>query len=221
MALQLAPEEPEAGPWRAKPITVVIDSLTRPGRSRNTGDRTVVLAVGGRSSSGKTTLAARLQAAVAGSAVVHTDDLAWWHSRFGWADLLVDGILMPVHRGEPVAFQPPRWAEHGRRGSIDVPASCPLLIVEGVGAGRREAAHLVDALIWVQSDQREAARRSLARVGQPGGPRTVQDLREWMAEEEPFLADQRPWERADLVVAGTPPIPFDPLTELVAGHRAI
>ena len=184
MALQLAPEEPEAGPWRAKPITVVIDSLTRPGRSRNTGDRTVVLAVDGRSSSGKTTLAARLQAAVAGSAVVHTDDLAWWHSRFGWADLLVDGILMPVHRGEPVAFQPPRWAEHGRRGSIDVPASCPLLIVEGVGAGRREAAHLVDALIWVQSDQ-------------------------------------RPWERADLVVAGTPPIPFDPLTELVAGHRAI
>jgi len=221
VALQLAPEEPEAEPWRAKPITVVIDSLTRPGRSRNTGDRTVVLAVDGRSSSGKTTLAARLQAAVAGSAVVHTDDLAWWHSRFGWADLLVDGILMPVHRGEPVAFQPPRWAEHGRRGSIDVPASCPLLIVEGVGAGRREAAHLVDALIWVQSDQREAARRSLARVGQPGGPRTVQDLREWMAEEEPFLAYQRPWERADLVVAGTPPIPFDPLTELVAGHRAI
>ena len=221
MALQLAPEEPEAGPWRAKPITVVIDSLTRPGRSRNTGDRTVVLAVDGRSSSGKTTLAARLQAAVAGSAVVHTDDLAWWHSRFGWADLLVDGILMPVHRGEPVAFQPPRWAEHGRRGSIDVPASCPLLIVEGVGAGRREAAHLVDALIWVQSDQREAARRSLARVGQPGGPRTVQDLREWMAEEEPFLAYQRPWERADLVVAGTPPIPFDPLTELVAGHQTL
>ena len=221
MALQLAPEEPEAGPWRAKPITVVIDSLTRPGRSRNTGDRTVVLAVDGRSSSGKTTLATRMQSTVAESAVVHTDDIAWWHSRFGWADLLVDGILMPVHRGEPVAFQPPRWAEHGRRGSIDVPASCPLLIVEGVGAGRREAAHLVDALIWVQSDQREAARRSLARVGQPGGPRTVQDLREWMAEEEPFLAYQRPWERADLVVAGTPPIPFDPLTELVAGHRAI
>ena len=219
MALQLAPEEPEAGPWRAKRTTAVIDTLTRLGRDRHTGARTVVLAVDGRSSSGKTTLAARVQAAVARSAVVHTDDLAWWHSRFGWADLLVDGILMPVHRGEPVAFQPPRWAEHGREGSVDVPASCPLLVIEGVGAGRREAAHLVDALIWVQSDQREAARRSLARVGQPGGPRTIQDLREWMAEEEPFLADQRPWERADLVVAGTPPIPFDPLTELVAGHQ--
>jgi len=156
-----------------------------------------------------------MQGAVAGSAVVHTDDIAWCHSRFGWADLLIDGILMPADRGGQVSFRPPRWAEHGRGGSIDVPPGCPLLIIEGVGAGRREAAPLVDVLIWMQSDQREAERRSLARVGQPDGPRTARDLREWMAEEEPFLADQKPWERADLVAAGTPQISFDPLTELV------
>jgi hypothetical protein len=220
VAQQLVSEEPEAGPWRAKRLAVVIKSLSRLGTAEHTGDRSVVLAVDGRSSSGKTTLAARVQAAVAGSVIVHTDDLAWWHSRFGWADLLIDGILMPVHRGQPVSFQPPRWAEHGREGSIDVPASCPLLIIEGVGAGRCDAAYLVDALIWVQSDQAEAERRSLARVGQPGGPRTVRDLREWMAEEEPFLAKQRPWERADLVVAGIPQIPFDPLTELVVAQQA-
>jgi len=215
VALQLAPEEPEARPWRAELLTVVVEGLARPGTGRHPGDRSRVLAVDGRSSSGKTTLAARIQAAVAGSATVHTDDIAWWHSRFGWTDLLIDGILMPVHRGEPVTFRPPSWAQHGRGGSIDVPASCPLLIVEGVGAGRREATYLVDALIWVQSDEREAERRSLARVGQPGGSRTVRDLRGWMGEEGPFLADQRPWERADLIVAGTPQIPFDPLTELV------
>jgi len=67
----------------------------------------------------------------------------------------------------------------------------------------------------VQSDQSEARRRSLARVGQPGGPATVDDLRAWMAEEDPFLADQRPWERADLIAAGTPQIPFDVATVLV------
>lgn len=195
-----------------------METLTQLGSARTEGDRCAVLAVDGRSSSGKTTLAARLQGTAAGAAVVHTDDIAWWHSRFGWADLLIDGILVPVHRGEQVSFRPPRWAEHGRGGSIDVPASCPLLIIEGVGAGRRETAHLVDALIWLQSDQRAAERRSLARVGQPGGPRTVRDLREWMAEEEPFLADQKPWERAELIVAGTPQIHFDPLTELVVAQ---
>jgi hypothetical protein len=36
-----------------------------------------------------------------------------------------------------------------------------------------------------------------------------------MAEEIPFVAGQRPWERADLTVCGTPQISFDPATELV------
>ena len=215
MPLQLASEEPEGGPWRAKPLAVVIDALVQLGAVRTTGGRGVVLAVDGRSSSGKTTLAARLQDAAAGSAVVHTDDIAWWHSRFGWADLLIDGVLVPFHGGESVSFRPPRWAEHGRHGAIQVPAQCPMLIVEGVGAGRSEVLHLIDALVWVQADQQEAERRSLARVGQSGGPRTVRDHREWMAEEEPFLAGQRPWERADILVAGTPQILFDPASELV------
>ena len=58
-------------------------------------------------------------------------------------------------------------------------------------------------------------RRNLARVGQPDGLPTEQDHREWMAEENPFQASQRPWERADLILCGTPQIPFDRATELV------
>ena len=216
MVLHLASEEPEGGPWRAEPLAAVVEALTQFGPGRTTGGRGVALAVDGRSSSGKTALAARLHDAVAGSAVVHTDDIAWWHSRFGWADLLINGVLVPFHRGEPVGFRPPRWADHGRQGSIEVPARCPVLIIEGVGAGRSEVSHLIDTLVWVQANQQEAERRSLARVGQPGGPRTVGDYREWMAEEEPFLTRQRPWERADMLVAGTPQIPFDPASELVA-----
>jgi len=215
MVLQLASEEPEGGPWRAELRTVVIEALLRLSAGRTAGGRGVVLAVDGRSSSGKTTLTAQLQDAVAGSAVVHTDDIAWWHSRFGWADLLIDGVLMPFHRGESVSFRPPRWAERGRQGSIEVAARCPVVLIEGVGAGRSEVSDLIDALLWVQADEREAERRSRARVGQPGGPRTVGDHREWMAEEEPFLAGERPWERADMLVAGTPEIPFDRATELV------
>ena len=91
MALQLDSEEPEGGPWRARPLTVVVEAMLRHGGGRAAGRQRqgVVLAVDGRSSGGKTTLAARLQDAIVGSAVVHTDDIAWWHSRFGWADLLI------------------------------------------------------------------------------------------------------------------------------------
>jgi len=154
MALQLAPEEPEAGPWRVELLSTVVNAVTRRRPDQGSSGRPAVLAVDGRSNSGKTTLAARISELVPGSAVIHTDDIAWEHSRFGWADLLVDGILVPLHHGRAVSYRPPRWDEHGREGSIEVPAGCPLLIIEGDGAGRREVAHLIDTLIWVQADER-------------------------------------------------------------------
>jgi hypothetical protein len=172
---------------------------------------------------GKTTLAARISELVPGSVVIHTDDIAWAHSRFGWADLLIDGILIPVHQGQAVSYRPPRWDEHGREGSIEVPVGCPLLIIEGDGAGRREVTHLIDTVIWMQADERETGRRTAERAAK----RPAADLANrpvdgapfdeegWMAEEIPFNAAQRTWERADIIVCGTPEIPYDPGTEIV------
>jgi hypothetical protein len=116
MTLQLAPDEPEAGPWRAEPLTAAAATVMQPGHGKGAGRRPFVLAVDGRSSSGKTTLAGRLRDVMAGSAVVHTDDIAWWHSRFGWADLLIDGVLLPARAGQPVTFRPPQWDQRQRRG---------------------------------------------------------------------------------------------------------
>jgi hypothetical protein len=223
MALHLAPEEPEAGPWRVKLLSTVVKAVTRRGPDRSSSGRPAVLAVDGRSNSGKTALAARIREMVPGSVVIHTDDIAWEHSRFGWADLLIDGILVPVHHSQAVSYRPPRWDEHRREGSIKVPVGCPLLIIEGDGAGRREVAHLIDALIWVQADEREAGRRAAARAAN----RPAADLANravdgalfdedgWMAEEIPFNAAQRAWERADIIVCGTPEVPCDPSTEIV------
>ena len=214
MALQLPAGEPEAGPWRAELLSTIIEEFAGPGRAGR--GRPVILAVDGRSNGGKTTLAARIAKASPGSAVVHTDDIAWAAlSRFGWADLLIEAILAPVHRGRPVSYRPPQWAGQDREGSIEVPSGCPLLVIEGDGAGRREVADLIDALIWVQSDEREAERRALARIGKPQESPTLQDYREWMAEEMPFNAAQRTWERADVIVCGTPEVPCDPVTEIV------
>ncbi len=166
-----------------------------------------VVAVDGRGASGKSTLASRLSAAVPASVVVSTDDIAWHHSFFGWADLLAVGVLEPARRGDEVSFRPPAWQDRGRVGAIEVPVGQELLIVEGVGAGRRELTELLDAVVWVQSDYEEAERRGIARDVAQGvnGDReqTVAFWHEWMAEELEFLAQQRPWERACAVVAGT------------------
>ncbi|GAA2027695.1 hypothetical protein GCM10009756_18980 [Pseudokineococcus marinus] len=168
-----------------------------------------VVAVDGRGASGKSTLAERLHRAVPASAVVHTDDVAWHHSFFDWTDLLAGGVLEPVRRGEAVSYRPPGWVARERPGAVAVPAGLDLVVVEGVGAGRRELEGLLDAVVWVQSDFAEAERRGIARDIAEGVNGDVEESTafwfEWMAEELAFVDQQRPWERACLVVAGTAP----------------
>jgi uridine kinase len=207
------------GPWRSVPVAEFAATL----RDRHTGDgRPTVVAVDGRSAGGKSTLAARLAGAVPGAALVHTDDVAWWHSFFDWVDLMRTGVLEPLHRGEAVAFTPPAWTERGRAGAIVVPPSARLVVVEGVGAGRRELADLVDATVWVQSDEATREAREAARVA--AGEVTARLVDEWQREELPFLAAQRVWERADCVVAGTTGaltagvLPRDPADDVLVGR---
>ena len=92
-------------------------------------------------------------ARVPGAAVVHTDDIAWNHAMFDWSALITDGVLAPLRRGAGIAFRPPEWDERGRPGAVTVPAGCPLVVVEGVGIGRRDLAVFFDALVWVQADR--------------------------------------------------------------------
>lgn len=211
MAPPLGPGEPAAGPWRVAEVSelvrLVLDAAVVPaGRPR-------VVAVDGRSGGGKSTLAARLHRAVPSSSVISTDDVAWRHSMFDWTDLLATGLLEPIRQGQAVDYRPPAWDAHRRPGAIEVPAGLDLVVVEGVGAGRRELAHLVDALVWVQSDYAEAERRGIARDiasavnGEPGAATAF--WHSWMAEELPFLDRQRPWQRAVVIVAGTPPLTHD------------
>jgi hypothetical protein len=107
-----------------------------------------------------------------------------------------------------VRLVPPAWAANGRAGAVEVPAGLDLVVVEGVGASQRQHAALVDATVWVQSDFAEAERRGIARdVEQGVNGDTAQSVafwHEWMSHELPFLRSQQPWQRAAVVVAGTP-----------------
>lgn len=165
-----------------------------------------VLAIDGHGASGKTTLARRLAEEHGAATVVATDDLAWHHSFFDWGELLIDAVLLPYRAGRAVSYRPPGWEKMGRPGTVEVPADTQLLIVEGTGAGRLEAAPYVDALIWVEVDLAVARERGLARDVASGVNGSREDAErfwdEWMAEEVPFLQRHRPWERADLVVHG-------------------
>lgn len=209
--------EPVAEPWSARPVADVYADLRSVAGAPS--DRPFTLAVDGRQGGGKTTVAGRFASLVAEAAVVHTDDVAWWESFFGWDALMANGILEPLRRGEAVDYRPPAWETRGREGSIVVPAEAPLVAVEGVGISRRSLAPLFDAAVWVQSDFDDANRRGIERQG--GSQEETDFWWEWDREEQPFLAQDRPWERADVVICGAPyllDIPFDPERDVLVGH---
>jgi hypothetical protein len=165
------------------------------------GDTPVFVAVNGPSSSGKTSLAARLAGALPRAAVVHTDDLAWHHAVLAWDDLLVDGVLTPVRAGHAVRFRPPAWDARGRDGAVEVPAGLSHLLVEGVGVGRSALDDAFDVHLWVETPRATRLARDAVRAA--AGEMSPSAYAAWMAEEDAHFTADRPWERAAIIVDGT------------------
>ncbi|MFI5916463.1 uridine kinase [Dactylosporangium sp. NPDC051541] len=204
--MRLHPGEPEATGWRAMSVPDVIGRLRA--AAPDVRERPLVVAIDGRGGAGKTTLAQWLRAAVPGSAVVHTDDVAWAHACFDWGALLAGHVLGPLHRGEAVDYRPDAWRVHGRAGSITVPAGADTVWVEGTGIIRRELARSLAASIWLQGDLDVQDRLLLARDGD--SPGHLAQVESWMREELPFLLQERPWAHATMIVAGPPPAGSEP-----------
>jgi hypothetical protein len=53
----------------------------------------------------------------------------------------------------------------------------------------------------------------LVRDGGDAG--AIENWHAWMSEELPFLAADRPWERASIIVCGTPQIDHDPVNDVI------
>lgn len=170
------------------PVAAVLAVLS--GRS---GTRWV--GIDGKGASGKTTLASRLAAALPAAAVVHIDDFArpdlpaWDRDRF------VRQVLQPLSAGRPGHYQ--RWDFDADAGAEwhTVPVGVPV-IVEGVSATDVRLGVPWDFTIWIEVPT--SVRR--ARISHRDDP-ALRDrwLTDWIPSEDAYAADQRPWDRADLV----------------------
>ncbi|MBP1823068.1 hypothetical protein J3E61_006704 [Mycobacterium sp. OAE908] len=164
---------------------------------RSPHGRPIVIGIDGHSGCGKTTLANGLAAVEPHTDVIHTDDVASHHSFFEWAEPLIEYLLKPLHQnGLPISYRPPGWVLRDRPGAITVAADTTAVLVEGVGVARREVRRWLDAVIWVYADD-DVARRRLVSRGE-----STAFINDWMAQENRLLAEHRPWEIADLLVAG-------------------
>jgi uridine kinase len=154
-----------------------------------------VIAVDGRSGSGKTSLAAELSTALRAPSVALEDLYGGWDGLERGIDLLVSAVLEPLAAGQTARVPRYDWAA-GNWSEPWVLEPPGVLIVEGVGAGARRAASFASALVWLEVPAPARRRRALDRDGATFAPHWEM----WAAQEDAMLARERTRERAGLVV---------------------
>ncbi|WNZ13069.1 hypothetical protein [Streptomyces sp. 11x1] len=137
-----------------------------------------LVGVDGHAGSGKSTFAGRLADALGGAPVLHLDDIATHEELFAWTDRLLDQVIEPLRHGRSARYAPYDWRERGF-GPARVLPSAPVVVVEGVGAGRRVLRPFLAWLVWMEVAEGDAWARGRARDG---------------AEQDDFWAD---WVRAE------------------------
>ncbi|MCI0685917.1 MAG: uridine kinase [Sporichthyaceae bacterium] len=166
-----------------------------------------VVAVDGVAGAGKSTLAAGLARALDGAPIVPTDGLASHQRLFDWWPELVADVFEPLAAGRPGSYRPYDWVAR-RRGEPHAVPVVPVLIVEGVGAGRRELAPWLSYLIWMDADPAAAhdrgLRRDLDALGAGWEPELAEFWTGWVAAEQAHFAADPTADRADLNVPGRP-----------------
>jgi uridine kinase len=177
----------------------VLDGITRicaaVQRAAPRAGGTRVVAIDGRSGSGKTSLAAALRDQLR-APVVSLDDLyGGWDGLERGIDLLVATVLGPLAAGQAARVPRYDWVA----GEWTAPAVIEppdILIVEGVGAGARRAASFESLLVWLEVPTPVRKRRALGRDGETFAPYWDQ----WAAHEDLMLARERTPDRADITL---------------------
>ncbi|MEW1718752.1 hypothetical protein [Streptomyces sp. NPDC093109] len=123
-----------------------------------------LIAVDGHAGSGKSTFAVRLAAALGGAPVLRLDDLASHEELFAWTRRLTEQVVEPLARGA--------WAHYGvydwtarRFGASRALEPAPVVVVEGVGAGRRALRPRLARLFWMDRGAEESWERGRRRDG--------------------------------------------------------
>ncbi|WP_406262984.1 hypothetical protein OH779_09740 [Actinacidiphila glaucinigra] len=158
-----------------------------------------LVAVDGHAGSGKTTFAAALASALDGAPVVHLDDLATHEELFEWTGRLREQVLAPLRRGDTARPAKYDWVARRFATTLEVPPA-PVVLLEGVGAGRREVRPWLAGLLWLEVTRETARERGERR----DGPALAGFWAGWMrAQDAHFAADpSRPF--ADLLVHQRP-----------------
>ena len=164
-----------------------------------------LVAVDGPGGAGKSTFAARLEAAAAGQAfVVHTDDFASAEEPINWWPRLKQSVIDPIVAGRTGRFRRYDWKNRELAEWIVVPRR-PIVLIEGVSSSRVEWHQHLAFVVWIETAPQARLGRGLER----DGDEMLNQWLEWMAAEDRHFDRDGARGRADLLVDGDPRLPHD------------
>jgi len=124
-----------------------------------------LVAVDGHAGSGKSTFTGRLAEALGGDVpVLHLDDLATHQELFDWTGRVLSQVIGPLAAGRDAEYHPYDWNLRRFLAPRGL-AAAPVVLVEGVGAGRRALRPCLAALLWMDRGAQESWARGRARDG--------------------------------------------------------
>ena len=160
--------------------------------------RPTLIAIDGRSGSGKSTFAtdlAKYLEATASVAILRLEEL--YH---GWDGLhrsfdLYHRILPQLAAGNTITYPTWDWAA-GALGASKNFTPAEVVIIEGVGAIHSDAREFLDIGIWLEAPESFRRDRALARDGQAYRPYWQM----WAEQEERYLLAHQPHAAATLII---------------------
>ncbi|MER7839494.1 hypothetical protein ABTY98_27325 [Streptomyces sp. NPDC096040] len=123
-----------------------------------------LVGVDGHAGSGKTTFAERLATALGGAPVLHLDDIASHEELFAWTGRLLAQVIEPLGRGDTAHYAPYDWRARTFGPPRTLPPA-PVILVEGVGAGRRALRPFLARLLWMEVPREDSWTRGRLRDG--------------------------------------------------------
>ena len=160
-----------------------------------------LVAVDGPGGAGKSTFARELSEAAGGAPVVHTDDFAAADNPIDWWPRLLEQVIEPLTRSHAAHYQRYDWPSEALAEWHTIEPA-PIVIIEGVSAGRSEWAAHLSFLIWIETPREERLRRGVVR----DGIAALDDWESWMTSEDVHYERDPTRERADVVLDGTRPV---------------
>jgi uridine kinase len=153
----------------------------------------VLVGIGGRGCSGKTTLARQIPSAQ----VVGTDEF-WDGAEFELSRLRTE-VLDAILRGEPATYDAFSWERQEPVAEPRVVRPEGVIVIEGVCGLHALFRDAYDLRVWVDAPRELRLARAIARDGE--GARRIWEEK-WLPSEDRYVERDDPISAADLIVEG-------------------